>query len=35
MGVRAAVMPARQVTSIDDFDAVVLAGALVRLPMAP
>jgi menaquinone-dependent protoporphyrinogen oxidase len=27
-GIRAAVMPARQVRSIDDFDAVVLAGAL-------
>jgi menaquinone-dependent protoporphyrinogen oxidase len=28
MGVSAAVMPARQVRSIDDFDAVVVAGAL-------
>ena len=27
-GVQAAVMPAREVKSIDDFDAVVLAGAL-------
>jgi menaquinone-dependent protoporphyrinogen oxidase len=27
-GIRAAVMPARQIRSIDDFDAVVLAGAL-------
>ena len=27
-GVRATVMPAREVNSIDDFDAVVLAGAL-------